>query len=416
MMYRTLHAGLSALTLVGLLTIGAAPAFSQACTVDQVSAVVDQAGAQLRAITQANQAKIEQRLKALQAKRGWSGTDGDDKSYAELADPRMAALDQTANELLARIDQLGNVPTNSVAECGRVQELEAASLELQATVKAKSAYMLQRLDQLIAGGTQQSAETATVNSQTAPAVATAPALPATQPATPSAPASAPAPLAPPLATVPAPPKLPQVTAAPLKAPAPPNVATPWSTTTNVDAPAAVQPPPSSQPPVAAGQVEEDGYAIEEIVRASTGLFGKVSAGLGSVVEHAFSNSGRPAGYIIGTESGGAFIAGLRYGSGTLYLRSGGTMPIHWHGPSLGADIGAQGAKIMFLVYRLRDPDQLWSSFSSVEGSAFLAGGIGFNLMTNGAVQMAPIRSGVGLRLGASVGYIRFTRRPTWNPF
>jgi hypothetical protein len=30
--------------------------------------------------------------------------------------------------------------------------------------------------------------------------------------------------------------------------------------------------------------------------------------------------------------------------------------------------------------------------------------------------MAPIRSGVGMRLGANVGYLRFTEKPTWNPF
>jgi hypothetical protein len=28
----------------------------------------------------------------------------------------------------------------------------------------------------------------------------------------------------------------------------------------------------------------------------------------------------------------------------------------------------------------------------------------------------PIRSGVGLRLGANVGYLKFTPSATWNPF
>jgi len=30
--------------------------------------------------------------------------------------------------------------------------------------------------------------------------------------------------------------------------------------------------------------------------------------------------------------------------------------------------------------------------------------------------LVPIRSGVGLRLGANLGYLKFTQRPTWNPF
>jgi hypothetical protein len=38
------------------------------------------------------------------------------------------------------------------------------------------------------------------------------------------------------------------------------------------------------------------------------------------------------------------------------------------------------------------------------------------VLKGGDVIMAPIRSGVGMRLGANVGYLRFTDRPTWNPF
>lgn len=380
-----------AIVILGL--IPGAPALAQACTAEQFSMTVDQAGAALRAVTQANQPKLEQQMKAFKAKRGWAEPEAEDKAYEALSDARMADLDRTANELLARIDQLGNLPANAVPECGRLQELEAASLELQAVVKAKSSYLLSRLESLIAAKAQTT-ETAV--------------------AAPLASVAVPPP------TVKAPPNL--TAAPPLSTrPAEPTVNRAWSTTTSVENPVTPQLPAQAvpaAPPIVSQplQPDDDGYTIDEIVGASTGLFGKVSAGLGSVVEHAFRKSGRPAGYIIGTEGGGAFLAGLRYGSGTLYLRTGGTMPIHWHGPSFGADIGAQGSKVMFLVYRMRDPDQLSASFTSIEGSAFLAGGLGFNLMSNGDVQMAPIRSGIGLRLGASVGYIRFTRRPTWNPF
>jgi hypothetical protein len=30
--------------------------------------------------------------------------------------------------------------------------------------------------------------------------------------------------------------------------------------------------------------------------------------------------------------------------------------------------------------------------------------------------LAPIRAGVGLRLGANIGYLKFTPYATWNPF
>jgi hypothetical protein len=32
------------------------------------------------------------------------------------------------------------------------------------------------------------------------------------------------------------------------------------------------------------------------------------------------------------------------------------------------------------------------------------------------IVVVPIRSGLGLRLGANVGYLKFTSQPTWNPF
>jgi hypothetical protein len=37
------------------------------------------------------------------------------------------------------------------------------------------------------------------------------------------------------------------------------------------------------------------------------------------------------------------------------------------------------------------------------------------IQKHGDVTLAVIRSGVGLRLGANVGYMKYTRSPTWNP-
>jgi hypothetical protein len=30
--------------------------------------------------------------------------------------------------------------------------------------------------------------------------------------------------------------------------------------------------------------------------------------------------------------------------------------------------------------------------------------------------VVPIRAGVGLRIGANIGYLKFTNSATWNPF
>ena len=83
---------------------------------------------------------------------------------------------------------------------------------------------------------------------------------------------------------------------------------------------------------------------------------------------------------------------------------------------MGTDFGADGSKTLFLIHRLGAADQLYASFTGIDGSAYFVGGVGATLMTNGRVIMAPIRSGVGLRVGANIGYIRFTPHATWNPF
>ena len=158
------------------------------------------------------------------------------------------------------------------------------------------------------------------------------------------------------------------------------------------------------------------YSQDEIVVAGERFFGSVSKGLASVVEYAFRKSGRPNGYILGTDGGGAFVAGLRYGEGTLYTKDAGTHRVYWSGPSVGYDFGGEGSKTMVLVYNLQDPSQIYERFAGVQGSAYLVGGVGIQFQTHGNVTLAPIRSGIGLRLGANIGYLKYTRTPTWNPF
>ncbi|MFV0369719.1 MAG: DUF1134 domain-containing protein [Hyphomicrobiaceae bacterium] len=158
------------------------------------------------------------------------------------------------------------------------------------------------------------------------------------------------------------------------------------------------------------------YSQSEIVAAGHGFFGSISKGLANVIEYAFKKAGRPNGYILGEDAGGAFVAGLRYGEGRLYTKDAGTHKVYWQGPSVGYDFGGAGAKTMILVYNLRDPSEIYHRFGGVEGSAYLVGGVSIQFQKYGDVVMAPIRAGVGLRLGANVGYLKYTRRPTWNPF
>ena len=158
------------------------------------------------------------------------------------------------------------------------------------------------------------------------------------------------------------------------------------------------------------------YSEGEIIRAGNNFFGKVSGGLASAVEWTFQKCGRPNGYILGQDAGGAFVAGLAYGEGKLYTKDAGSFKVYWQGPSVGYDFGADGSKVMTLVYNLRDPSDIFDRFGGIEGSAYLIGGVSVQLQKAGHVTLAPIRAGVGLRLGANVGYSKYTRYPTWNPF
>lgn len=180
-------------------------------------------------------------------------------------------------------------------------------------------------------------------------------------------------------------------------------------------------PPAYTPAPGAPSGEPDptpdtGYSSSEILEAGHSFFGTVSSGLAQVVEYAFQRAGRPNGYILGEEAGGAVIAGLRYGEGTLYTKDAGQRQVYWQGPSVGYDLGAEGSKTMVLVYDLNSIDDIYRRFSGVGGSAYFIGGVGITFLKMDHVTLAPIRSGVGLRLGANVGYLKYTRKPTWNPF
>ena len=158
------------------------------------------------------------------------------------------------------------------------------------------------------------------------------------------------------------------------------------------------------------------YSQGEIADAGRGFFGSITKGLASAIEYTYQNVGRPNGYVLGEDGGGAFFAGLRYGEGKMFTKDAGDFKVYWQGPSLGYDIGGEGSKIMILAYNMRDPGDIYHRFGGVEGSTYLVGGVSVQLQKWGDVTLAIIRSGIGLRLGVNVGYLKYTREPTWNPF
>lgn len=158
------------------------------------------------------------------------------------------------------------------------------------------------------------------------------------------------------------------------------------------------------------------YNEDEVLRTGHQFFGNVSGGLASVVERIFSRYGEPNGYILGEEGSGAFVAGARYGEGSLYTRNAGNHKVFWQGPSVGWDFGADGARVMMLVYNLPTVDAVYSRFVGVNGSAYLVGGVGMTVLLKDGMVLVPVRSGVGARLGLNLGYLKIRDKPTWNPF
>ena len=158
------------------------------------------------------------------------------------------------------------------------------------------------------------------------------------------------------------------------------------------------------------------FTNEEILTKGHQFFGKASRGIGEAVEYIFQSQGEPTAYIVGEEGSGAMVGGLRFGEGTIYYKDGITQRIYWQGPSVGFDFGGNGSRTMVLVYNSDSPRELYRRFIGVEGSAYLVGGMGVNFQKNNNIIMAPIRTGVGARLGANVGYLKYSKNPTWNPF
>ena len=169
-----------------------------------------------------------------------------------------------------------------------------------------------------------------------------------------------------------------------------------------------QPAPAPDP--------NQGFTPGELLNAGHRFFGTISRGLATVIETAGSQWGQPNGYILGEEAGGAFFGGLRYGEGMLYTKNAGDLKVYWQGPTVGWDFGGDGARTMMLVYSLPATEAIYQRFAGIAGSAYFIGGFGMTALTANNIVLVPIRSGVGLRLGANVGYLKFTPSSTWNPF
>jgi hypothetical protein len=155
---------------------------------------------------------------------------------------------------------------------------------------------------------------------------------------------------------------------------------------------------------------------EDLISAAEGVFGRGAQGLAGMIENILRDQGEPVAYIAGQEAGGAFVFGVRYGSGVMRHQIEGDRTVYWTGPSVGFDVGADANKVFVLVYNLHDSQELFRRYPAGEGHAYFVGGFSAQYMRRGDVVLIPIRLGVGLRLGVNAGYMRFSERNRWLPF
>lgn len=158
------------------------------------------------------------------------------------------------------------------------------------------------------------------------------------------------------------------------------------------------------------------YREDDLIGAAEGVFGKGAEGVARMIQRILAEQGEPNAYIVGREAGGAFVFGLRYGSGTLFHKVEGQRPVYWTGPSIGFDAGANAGSTFVLVYNLHDSERLYQRYPAGEGQAYLVGGLTASYLRRGDTVLIPIRVGAGLRLGVNAGYMRFSKRQRWLPF
>jgi len=169
-------------------------------------------------------------------------------------------------------------------------------------------------------------------------------------------------------------------------------------------------------PAAAQDNTTDTYSQDEVLQATKGFFGDTSKDLATIIEKIFKDQGQPNAYITGEEAAGAIAVGLRYGNGWLHRKTAGNRRVYWQGPSIGFDFGGNASKVFTLVYNLGDSSQIYQRFPGAEGTIYVVGGFGVNYQQAGRIILAPIRTGVGLRAGANVGYLSYSREQSIIPF
>jgi hypothetical protein len=382
---------------------------------------IDQTAQALRTLNKDSEKRFQERLVAIAKTQGWTEAQKADKAAAAMDDSKLETFNAEIEQLVGQLDTLNITPKNDIS-CARLSELKAVNDKLVGVMRQKAGFILAQLE------SEAARPPISPYAQTAPVAKSGPQMAS---ATPEETQPLNVPWSANVSKALRPPANAKATS-PGDMPPPPFKPQTAKTATAAETPLSLRPGPSQQdnrvaslkPPVSdvlpPATSSPTGYSPQDIRNAGVGVFGSLTSEFAAVMNHAFDTFGQPNAYIIGDEGGGAFLAGLRYGQGTIYSRANGieTSPasIYWQGPSIGADIGATGSRALFLVYNLDETAGLYRRFPGIDGSAYVAGGFGLTVYRSGNMVIVPIRTGLGLRIGASVAYLKFTERASLNPF
>lgn len=192
-----------------------------------------------------------------------------------------------------------------------------------------------------------------------------------------------------------------------------------ATTTPPPAPVCTPEMDERDDPICEAQDRAEAAAERSILAAADRFFGDASSEIADQIDDIIDAYGEPTGYIAGEELSAAFFGGVRFGRGELVVKNAAgedeKKKLFWQGPSAGYDFGGNASKVFFLVYNLPEREAIYARFPAVEGGAYLGAGLTLAYKRGDGVTLIPVRTGIGLRAGANIGYLHFTREASWLP-
>ena len=119
------------------------------CTREDFAKAVNGAGVALRQLNAENAPRLQAKMRQLKTKMTGPTPASRRRPIRRCRTSASRRSMRRPTTCWRRIDALGTIGPSAEPDCAKLQELSAASLELQATVKAKTAYMLSKLDQML---------------------------------------------------------------------------------------------------------------------------------------------------------------------------------------------------------------------------------------------------------------------------